>query len=63
MMGVTSMEDAAALASSAQPTGYTLQTANVHTKVWDPGWCISRLGAACEVDSTLLGLAGAAIGG
>lgn len=32
-MGVTSMEDAAALASSAQPTGYTLQTTSVHTKV------------------------------
>ena len=32
-VAAASMEDAAALASSAQPTGYTLQTTSVHTKV------------------------------
>ena len=31
-----SVEDAAAMASSAQPTGYTLQTTSVHTKVLLP---------------------------
>ena len=29
-----SVEDVAALASAAQPTGYTFATTNVHTKVW-----------------------------
>ena len=51
VMGVTSMEDAAALASSAQPTGYTLQTTDVHTKVWDragaPGSCIAMFRTGC----------------
>ena len=36
-----SMEDAAALASSAQPTGYTLATAKVHAKVSALN-CLSR---------------------
>ena len=59
-MGVTSMEDAAALASSAQPTGYTLQTTNVHTKVWDPGRCTWQLHChvqdrlCCNVEGTLV---------
>lgn len=48
---IGSVEDVAALASAAQPTGYTFATTNVHTKVdlipcgpWDDGSaCILRM--------------------